>query len=147
MAEIWEFEHSVTCQLRRDFAWQFWADFANWPAIDPSVEAVTLDGPFAAGTKGTTKTRDRGPIEWHLLEVSEGESATIEIPAPGAALRCFWKFEDLANGETRITQQVNLVGEKAGEYATTIGQQLEQSIPQAMRNLLEAMHKAAGEQT
>jgi hypothetical protein len=37
----WEFEHSVECQVSRDFAWRFWTNVANW-TLDTSVESVTL---------------------------------------------------------------------------------------------------------
>ena len=83
---MWKFEHSVECQVSRDFAWQFWTNVDNW-VLDPSVESVKLNGSFAAGTKGTTKPRDLDPVDWQLTEVQDRSSAVIEIPAPGAIVR------------------------------------------------------------
>ncbi len=85
---MWKFEHSVECKVTRDFAWQIWTNVGNWPAVDPSVEAVKLDGPFAAGTKGTTKSRSLDSVNWQITEVQDRSRACIEIPAPGAILKC-----------------------------------------------------------
>ena len=143
---MWKFEHSVECQVRRDFAWQFWTNVDNWTAVDPSVESVKLNGSFAAGTRGTTKPRDLGPIDWQLAEVQDRSSAVIEIRTPGAILRFLWRFEDSTSGGTRITQQVRIEGEQADDYVGRMGPELQKGIPQGMRKLAEEMIRAAGEQ-
>ena len=146
MTETQSFEYSVECQVSRDFAWQFWTNVANWAVVDPAVESAKLDGPFVAGAKGVTKPRDSDSVEWRITEVEDGRRACIEIPAPGAVLRCLWRFEDAANGSTQITQQMSLDGERADEYAAGIGAQMEKGMPEGMRKLAEAMRRAAGEQ-
>src|SRR5262245_47767900 len=146
MTAAWEFEHSITCPVNKDFAWAFWTAVENWAAVDSSVESITLEGQFIAGTKGVTKPRNMDLVEWYLREVEGGRRAVIEVPAPGAALRCVWTFEAAANGGAHITQQASLIGENAGDYVEMFGRELEKGIPQVMRNLCEAMQKAAGEQ-
>ena len=142
---MWSFECSVDTPVSRAFAWQFWTNVANWAAVDVSVEAVQLNGPFAAGTSGTTKPRGQDLIEWHIREVTDGHRAVIEIPAPGAVLKCVWLFADAPNGGTLITQLASLEGEQAVIYESTVGQQLEMGIPQAMGRLIEEMARAAGQ--
>jgi hypothetical protein len=144
--ENWSFEHTIECAVGRAFAWRFWTDVANWPVVDSSVEAVRLDGPFVAGAKGITKPRGMPEIEWQVTEVETGSSARIEIPAPGAVLKCFWAFEDAASGGSRITERVYMEGEKAADYVAMLGQELERGIPQAMSRLAEEMTRAAREQ-
>lgn len=141
---MWKFQHSVECQVGRSFAWRFWANVENMIAVDSAIESVQLNGPFAAGTTGVTKTRDQGDVEWRLVDVQDGRSATIEIPAPGAVFRCVWIFEDTACGGTRLTQQNSFEGEQAQAYAE-FGKQLETNMPQGMQRLAEAMVKAASE--
>jgi hypothetical protein len=133
--------------VSRDFAWQFWIDVANWAVVDPAVESAKLDGPFVAGAKGITKPRGSDPVEWRVVEVEDRHSARIEMPAPGAVLRCFMEFEDSTNGGTRITQQMSLEGERAGEYTAGIGAEMEKGMPEGMRKLAEAMRRAANERT
>jgi len=140
----WEFEHSVECQVSKEFAWQFWTSVANW-TLDTSVESVTLDGPFAAGAKGVTNPRGGNPIEWQLIEVQDGSGAAMEIALPGATVRFRWWFEDAADGGVRMTQQVTLEGERADDYAEGM-KQLEWGIPQGMQKMAEVMAKVASEQ-
>ena len=142
---MWKFEYSVECQAPRDFAWRFWTNVDNW-SLDPGVDSVQLDGPFAAGSKGTTKIRNGDSVEWHLVEVRDCRHAVIEFPATGAVLRTHMTFEDSASGGTRITQQMMLAGEQAGAYEGTIGRQMEEGMPQGMRKLAAEIAKAAGRQ-
>ncbi|MGI8565194.1 MAG: SRPBCC family protein [Pyrinomonadaceae bacterium] len=145
MSTTWKFEYSVECQVSRDFAWQFWTNVANWAVVDPAVESAKLDGPFVAGAKGVTKPRGSDSVEWRVTEVEDRRRALIEMPAPGAVLRCLLTFEDSLNGGTRITQQMSLDGERAEDYAW-IGAQMEKGMPEGMQKLAEAMRRAAGEQ-
>jgi len=137
----WEFAHSVECPVSREFAWQFWTHVDNW-MFDPSVEAVTLDGPFAAGTTGTTRPRGLDLINWQLIEVQDGHSAIIEINLPGAVVTFRWQFEDLPNTATRISQRVTLAGERAEDYIAGAAE-LEKGIPAGMRQFVEEITKAA----
>jgi len=63
MDEMWAFSHSVKCPVTREFAWRFWTNVSNW-RLDADVEAVELNGPFAAGSQGVTLMRSSGRIEW-----------------------------------------------------------------------------------
>jgi hypothetical protein len=137
----WKFEHAVECPVSREFAWQFWTQIDNW-MFDISVESVTLDGPFATGTRGTTKPRGLDLINWQLIDVQDGHSAVIEINLPGAVVTFRWQFADLPNTATRMTQQVTLAGERTADYLAGAAE-LEKGIPQGMRKLAEEITKAA----
>lgn len=139
----YEFEHSVECPAAREFAWGFWSDLRNWTSVDPALESVTVDGPFAAGARGETRPRGQAPVSWRLAEVSEGRGATFEVAVPGAALRFAWTFEEAAAGGTRVTQRVTLGGDRAGEHLGGM-KMLEQGIPVGMRRLAEAIANEAG---
>jgi len=53
MATIpWEITHSVETNARPAFAWRYWTNIAHWD--DPPAE-FELDGPFATGSRGTTR--------------------------------------------------------------------------------------------
>lgn len=136
----WTFVHSVECSVPVAFAWTFWTDVSNW-SMDPDVKSLKLDGPFAAGSRGTTHSRSSGKVEWQIVEVGE-RRAVIEFPLPDAVGRFTWTFEDLG-GRTRITQHCTLTGEQASAYATAVGPSLEADVPLGMRSLSMAMEKAA----
>jgi Polyketide cyclase / dehydrase and lipid transport len=137
-----EFEHSIECQVEREFAWKFWTNVDNWAVVDPAVEWAKLEGPFIAGTKGRTKPRGSDPNEWKLAEVEEGSRAVIEIAGPGATVKFHWSFTDITGGGTRMTQKVILEGERAAEYEEGM-RQLEKGIPYGMERLVEAMVRAS----
>lgn len=138
------FTHSVECRAGREAAWRFWSDLRNWAAVDPAVESAKLDGPFEAGSRGETRTRGGGTVEWRLAEVSEGRGAVVEISLPGALVRFAWKFEELGEEATRMTQRVTLEGERAGEYAEGM-KVLEKNMPDGMSRLAQAIAKASDE--
>lgn len=138
---MWQFEHAIECPVRRAFAWQFWSDVSNWPVVDPGVEAVEIDGPFAAGATITTKPHGMPPVTGHLVEMEAEERACIEVPAPGAVARFLWLFAD-AGGGTRLTQQVSITGAQADHYAQTMGPGLASGIPAGMEKLAAAMSAA-----
>ena len=137
MIPVWQFEFSLECAVPRDFAWSFWTDVKNW-ALDADVHSVTLDGEFAAGSRGHTVSRSSGPIDWQIAEVKPGRRAVLEFPAPGAVATFIWTFSDSANG-TKISQEANLAGPEAQGYADSFGKILEEGIPAGMRKLCEAM--------
>ena len=137
----WAFEHAVDCPVSRELAWRFWSTVENW-LIDVSVESVTLDGPFAAGSRGTTKPCGSDPVRWQITEVQDGHRAVIEINLPGAVIRFHWQFADLSDGATRITQRVTLEGERSADYMAGAAE-FERGIPLGMQKLAEAMAGAA----
>ena len=136
----WAFEHSVDCEVTVEFAWAFWTDVNNW-ALDSDVESVQIDGPFAAGTHGSTNSKSSGRIEWRIAE-ADGHRAVIEFPLSDAVGRCVWTFEDRA-GCTRITQCWMLQGEQAASYAKVAAPSLMIGIPAGMRKLCRMMEDAA----
>ena len=136
----WMFEHSVDCAAPVEFAWRFWTDVRNW-SLDPDLESVELDGPFAAGARGVTNSKSSGRLEWRIAEAQNGR-AVIEFPLSNATGRLIWSFED-AGGRTRITQRCTLEGAAADSYADAIGPGLKDGIPAGMQKLCAVIENAA----
>src|SRR4029434_1972218 len=40
-----EFEHTIECQVGRDFAWKFWTNLDNWAAVDPGLNGQSWKAP------------------------------------------------------------------------------------------------------
>ena len=65
----WELKHSVIANANRQTVWEFVSDIDNLARVEgDAVESMTLDGPFQAGTRGTTKMRGQEPTHWRLAE-------------------------------------------------------------------------------
>ena len=138
MEEAWAFEHTIECNVPKEFAWNFWTDVGNWK-IDADIESVELNGPFTAGSHGATTTRSAGRIEWRIAGVKAGSEAIIDVPLPDATGTFHWTFQDL-NGRTRITQRVSI---GVSSLAEMLAGGLERGIPAGMQKLCEIMVKAA----
>lgn len=51
----WTFEHTEDTVASPESIWALWSDVTTWPVWDAGVDSVTLEGAFAAGTKGMLK--------------------------------------------------------------------------------------------
>lgn len=135
----WELTHSVETNASPSFAWNFWTDVTNWD--DPPAE-FALNGPFAAGSRGTTRMPGQTPLQWFIREVTPPNAATIEMSLDGAALSFEWRFVGLADGRTRLTQRIVLQGEKADMYLSQVKAAFTANLPDGMKKLATAMAKA-----
>lgn len=133
----WEFQHSIECHATRQFAWRFWTDISNW---DDPPAAFTLDGPFDVGARLTTTLP--GQI-WHsfIRDLQPECEATIEMQLPDATLSFNWKFEELSEDRTRITQRLVLSGASALSFVAQAST-MEASVPQGMKRVVAAIERA-----
>jgi len=139
----YQFRNSIEAKVSRQTAWDFWTMVKNWE-FDPAVESIKLEGEFAEGSKGITKTKGGvEPIAWEIKSVTPGERAVIEIPLAGAVVSFAWSFESADENKARLTQVITLVGEKADDYLPMVGQGFEDGVRQGMARLATEMEKAA----
>lgn len=138
----WSFEHFVDTKAGREAAWRFWSDVTNWAEVDPAIDWVRADGPFAAGTTGVTKPVGQEEIHWRLAQVEAGEKAVVEILMAGATLRFTMRFEEKPGGGTRMTQTATLDGERAAEYIAA-AEELNYGMPAGMTRLAAAIDRSA----
>jgi len=113
----WEMTCTAETKSSVASAWAYWTNIANW--YDPPAQ-FELDGPFASGTRGTTRMTGQDPMHWIIAEVTPPFSATIVLELRAATLSFDWRFQELSAGRTRITQRVSLRGENANEYLSQV---------------------------
>ena len=133
----WEFEQSVECSAPREFCWGYWTNIANWD--DPPAR-FHMEGPFADGSRITTELPGQ-TLHSVIRDVEEGHAATIELALPNAVFCFHWRFDDLPEERTRISQRLVLSGEDAGlfvDQAKVMGQ----TAPDGLKRLVEAMERA-----
>lgn len=136
----WQFEYSTDCRATRQFAWTYWTNISNWN--DPPA-TIELDGPFASGSRLTTRIPGREPLHSVIRSVIAEREATIEMQLPGAVLSFHWRFDELFSGErTRLTQRLTLTGENAREFVEQVTV-FEQTVPEGMRRVAAAISAAA----
>jgi len=106
----WEMKHSVETEASQDFAWTYWTNVTNWD--DPPAR-FELNGPFAAGSRGTTHVPGQAPFSWLIREVDPRNGATIELQLDGAILLFEWRLEAISRERTLLSQRVLLQGKNA----------------------------------
>ncbi|MCU1233652.1 MAG: Polyketide cyclase / dehydrase and lipid transport [Candidatus Solibacter sp.] len=89
-----------SADVSAEFAWRFRTDIANWN--DPPAR-FSLEGPFEAGSRGTTVLPGQAPLQWRIREVRPGKWFAIEMELGGAVLTFEWWFEELGEVRTRLT--------------------------------------------
>lgn len=137
---IWQFEYSIECRATPQFAWTYWTNVSNWN--DPPAE-IELDGPFAPGSRLTTRIPGREPLHSVIRSVTAELEATIEMQLPGAVLSFHWRFDELSSGEhTRLTQRLTLTGGNAHEFIEQVSI-FEQTVPDGMARVAAAISAAA----
>jgi hypothetical protein len=140
---VWTCQQSVDADVPVAFAWQFMTDVRNWS--DPPAE-FTLEGPFAPGTRGTTRMPGQPANSWTIRDVDPGRGYTIEGGSflEHASLIVHWRFERLADDRTRLTQRLELCGEHAGRYVDDIRAAFEPNLEPGMQRIARMMMDRGG---
>src|SRR5262249_18420492 len=110
--------------------WRLYSDVSRWPSFDAEAERIELDGPFAAGSRGTMKFRGQEPLAFTLTEVEPERLFTDETPVGEAVVRVRHVL-DPADGGTTITYQVEVDGPGNAE----LGAMITGDIPTTMARL------------
>jgi hypothetical protein len=108
---------SVEADVTSAFAWQFRTDVSNWN--DPPAR-FALDGPFEAGSCGTTQLPGQAPLHWRITEVRPHRSFVVAMQLDQAMLVFAWQFDQLPGHKTRLTQEIVLSGDNAAAYAMQV---------------------------
>jgi len=130
-----QMEFSVEADVPPQFAWRFRTDVSNWN--DPPA-TFALEGPFEAGSLGTTVLPGQEPLHWRIREVRPFESFVVEMQLERAILSFEWRFDGLSGHRTSLTQRIELSGENAAAY-------IEQVKAGFGPNLADGMRRAAVE--
>jgi hypothetical protein len=140
----WICEQSVDVDVPPAFAWRYMTDVCNWN--DPPAEFM-LEGPFAPGTQGTTRTPGQPATSWMIRDVDPGRAYTIEAGSflEHASLLAHWRFDALGENRTRLTQRMGLSGERAARYIDNIRAAFEPNLEPGMRRIARMMTERAAQ--
>ncbi len=115
--------------------WRLWSNVQTWPEWNPDVTAITLDGPFAAGTRGRMTTGRGGAHTIRLARVEPGRSFELETaPAPLATFVFRCDVQPEADG-SRISQSVAMRGPLGWLYSMLMGRQMARAFETILRGL------------
>ena len=131
----WHFEHSAESAASGADAWQRYVDVEHWNAWSRGgVEWSRLDGPFEAGTTGTSKPPGFPASRFRLTAVEPERMFASESKLPGARL-AFEHVIEPADGGVRIAHRADLEGPLAKLWGALIRRTIEKSLPDGVDRL------------
>lgn len=133
---MWTHEHTAETALAPEAVWRVLKDIDSWPRWDTSMEEVTLEGPFAVGTRVTMKPTGQDPLASVITGITENERYADETDLGDVILRFSHTLAKLPDGGTRITHRLEITGPKAGELGPELGPAITADFPEAMAALL-----------
>jgi Polyketide cyclase / dehydrase and lipid transport len=133
---MWAYEHITETDLRPEAIWGVLADLDNWTAWDTSMEAVTLDGPFAVGSKVTMVPKGQDPVTSVIIAITENELYADRMEYGGLTLSFSHTLTRLPDGGTRVTHRLEIVGDGVDELGPELGSMITEDFPEAMAALL-----------
>ena len=128
-------QRSVETSASPAAVWKVWSDTTTWPQWNPDVQSMALNGPFAAGTTGTMKTK-QGTRQVQLADVVPGRSFRLEttvIPLTRFAFEC--QVAAGAAGKTTISQAIRVGGPLGGVVGGMMGPQIANTFPALLQGL------------
>jgi hypothetical protein len=132
-------EHSVEAEVSLEFAWKYRTDIATWN--DPPATFL-LEGPFIAGSCGTTLMPGQQPLHWNIREVQPLQAFILEMQLDGALLTFEWRFDSLSRHRTRMTQRIELSGDSEAAYVEQVESGLRPGLADGMRRIATEMAAA-----
>jgi Polyketide cyclase / dehydrase and lipid transport len=137
-------ERSVETKASPQTAWKIWSDANTWSEWNPDVQSMALNGPFAAGTTGTMKTK-QGTRAIQLTEVVPGQSFRLEttvIPLTRFAFVC--KVSPGSAGKTTLSQCIQVGGPLGGLVGGMMGKQIADTFPALLQGLARKAEATEG---
>ncbi|MBB6672050.1 SRPBCC family protein [Cohnella nanjingensis] len=133
---MWTFEHTVTTKAKVETIWALYSDISTWVAWDAGIVHASLEGPFAAGTRGLLQPEGQEKLPFVLTEVEpqRGFSDLTEMPDAGISIRFDHRLASIAEG-TRVTHRVTIAGPNADHLGAEIGAGMKNGIPLSVASL------------
>ena len=113
-----------------------YADVANWHSWDPDTRAATLNGPFAAGSRGTLKPGKGNTVPMMVRFADPERGFTVESRIP-LLLRMVFEHELTARGpsQTEVVHRVTLTGPLSWLIGPSLKRQLDAGLPVTLARL------------
>lgn len=139
---MWKTSFSIETKAAPEKIWSMWSEVKRWPEWDEGLEAVTLNGPFTAGSTGTLQPKGGPVFKTILLEVEAPRRFTDRTFLPLTRLD-FHHEVKVENGRTRLEYRVEMSGLLTPLFSRVIGRGIAKDLPETVRRLVEFAEKDA----
>ena len=135
MRRIWQYDHTQMTTASREDVWAIYSDVPGWHDWDPAVRRISLEGPFAAGTRGKVRPSLGPTVSFELTDVRPLHGFEYQVRLPLAVLHFGHALTDAADGGLAISHPTRVTGPLAPLWGRVIGNVLAWHTPIAQRGL------------
>ncbi len=132
---MWEVEHSVTTSAHPEHVWRLWAHVAGWPEWNGDIEAIELEGAFAAGGRILMTPYGQEPVELRIAEAVEPALFVDEADLGVVIVRTTHRVEGIGDGRSRVTYRMEISGPAAEELGPELGPAISADFPETLAAL------------
>jgi hypothetical protein len=104
------FNGSGTIRADLTYVWQAVTDVPNWGRWDPHFVEAELDGPFEAGSVGSSKVPGAPRGKFKISAVTPGREYRTESPLPGGTMYVTNRYEQIEPGRVSVFKEYELHG-------------------------------------
>ncbi|MFD8483244.1 SRPBCC family protein [Kitasatospora sp. NPDC059673] len=140
---MWQHEYTADTTAAPHAVWAVLSDLNSWPSWDTSMESVTLDGPFAVGSKVAMTPTGQEPIVSVITQIEENHVYADETEFGGTTLRFSHTLTALPEGGTRVLHRLEITGPDADGLGPELGPMITEDFPEAMAGLLAQAERVA----
>ncbi|HEV3157934.1 MAG TPA: SRPBCC family protein [Candidatus Baltobacteraceae bacterium] len=134
---MWYYEHSIETDAAPEAIYALYSDCRTWTSWDEGIQDLSLDGPFAAGTRGTITPTGQEALPFIIIETQPNVGFVDETEVSGLTIRFTHHLAKLENGKTRVTQTVSITGPGADVMGPKIGPMITNDMPKSMASLAQ----------
>ncbi|MCH9613379.1 MAG: hypothetical protein SP1CHLAM54_03780 [Chlamydiia bacterium] len=139
---MFKFTHTVETKAPPEQIWRIWEDVENWKRWDKDIEYSEIDGPFQAGTKGTTKFFETPSFKTLLTEVKPHQLFIQEAYLSFAKVVSNHSMNH-SNGVTEVTFRVEIQESSSSFHSQMIGRFIKKKLPLEMEEMLKIVEAYA----
>jgi uncharacterized protein YndB with AHSA1/START domain len=132
---MWAAEHSIETSAQAPAVWRLWADVGRWPEWNAGVKSIELEGPFAAGSTIVMTPPGDEPVVLRITEARKPDLFVDEADGGDFVVRTTHRVDPVADGRSRITYRVEIVGPAADTLGAEIGPEISGDFPEVLAAL------------
>lgn len=137
-------ERSRQTSARPETVWRLWTDPKTWPEWNPDVESMTMEGPFARGSKALMRTHAGRSHRMQVTALEPGREFHLETsPIPGTTFTFACRVTPSAQGSS-ISQGLTMRGPLSIVMSPLAGERIAESFRRLLDGLAAAAERADG---